>query len=62
MGISLKAITRWHINEDRLKKQQETGNKPGSAIVIIVSNENLAKQLMACGLRFGEVVKKLEKF
>ena len=61
-GILLKAIPHWLINEDRLKEQQDTGNKRGSAIVITVSNENLAKQLMASGLRFGGVVKKVEKF
>ena len=37
-GISLKAIPRWLINEDRLKKQQEESNKRGSAIVITAAN------------------------
>lgn len=61
-GIPLKATPRWLVNEDRLKEQQETNNKRGSAIVITVSNENVAKQLMASGLRFGGAVKKVEKF
>ncbi len=61
-GIPLKATPRWLINEDRLKEQQKTNNKRGSAIVITVGNENVAKQLMASGLRFGGAVKKVEKF
>ncbi len=61
-GISLKATPRWLINEDRLNEQQEASNKRGSAIVITVSNENVAKQLMASGLRFGGAVKKVENF
>ncbi len=61
-GIPLKATPRWLINEDRLKEQQVTSNKCGSAIVITISNENVAKQLMASGLRFGGAIKKVEKF
>jgi hypothetical protein len=61
-GILLKATPRWLINENRLQEQQEINNKRGSAIVITVSNENVAKQLIASGLRFGGAVKKVEKF
>lgn len=61
-GVSLKATPRWLISEDRLKEQQATNNKRGSAIVITVSNEHVAKQLIASGLRFGGMVKKVEKF
>lgn len=61
-GILLQTMSCWLLNEDQLKKQQGTNNKRGLAIVITVSNENVAKQLMASGLRFGGAVKKLEKF
>lgn len=60
-GILLQTTPRWLINENRLKEQQETNNKRGSAIVITVSNENMANKLMASGLRFGGAVKKVEK-
>ena len=61
-GIPLQATPCWLINEERLKKQQKTNNKRGSAIVITVGNENLAKKLIASGLRFRGAVKKVEKF
>lgn len=61
-GIPLQTTPRWLINEECLKEQQKTNNKRGSAIVITVGNENLAKKLIASGLRFGEAVKKVEKF
>ena len=48
--ILLQTIPRWLINEDQLKKQQETNNKCGLAIVITVSIKNVAKQLIASGL------------
>ena len=60
--ILLKATLHWLINENRLQKQQKTSNKRRSAIVITVSNKNVAKQLIASGLRFGGAVKKVEKF
>ena len=55
-------MPRWLINEERLKKQQELNNKRGSAIVITVSSESEAKQLAASVLRFGEAIKKVEKY
>lgn len=61
-GISLKTMPRWLVGEDRLKVQQENSNKRGSAIVITVSSEYEAKQLIADGLRFGGAVKKVEKY
>ena len=61
-GILLKVIPHWLINENRLQEQQKTSNKCGSTIIIIISNENVAKQLIASGLQFGEAVKKVEKF
>ena len=60
--ILLKATSRWLINENRLQEQQKTSNKRGSAIVITMSNKNVAKQLKASGLRFERAVKKVEKF
>ncbi len=61
-GILLKTMPHWFIGEDRLKVQQEESNKWGSAIVIIVSSEYEAKQLIANGLCFGGAVKKVEKY
>ena len=61
-GVSLKATPRWLISKDRLEEQQATNNKRGSAIVITVSNEYVAKKFIASGLRFGGAVKKVEKF
>ena len=61
-GIQLKAPPRWLINESRLKEQQEFNNKRGSAMVITVSGESEAKKLCASGLRFGRVVKVVEKY
>ena len=42
--IQLKTLPPWLINETRLREQQETGNKRGSAIVITVKREVEAKQ------------------
>ena len=61
-GIQLKTIPRWLISESRLREQQESNNKRGSAIVITVSGESEAKTLCASGLRFGGVVKIVEKY
>ena len=61
-GISLKTMPCWLINKNRLREEQEINNKRGSAIVITVSNENEAKQLVASGLRFGGSIKRVEKF
>ena len=61
-GIQLKTLPRWLISENRLKEQQESSNKQGSAIVITVSSESEAKKLCASGLRFGGVVKVVEKY
>ena len=49
-GIQLKTIPRWLISETRLREQQESGQKRGSAIVITVKGESEAKQLCASGL------------
>lgn len=43
-------MPRWLINEDRLKEQQDKGNKQGSSIVITVSNKIGTKRLIASGL------------
>ncbi len=61
-GIQLKTLPRWLISEERLREQQETGNKRGSAIVITVKGETEAKKLCASGLRFGGVIKVVEKY
>ena len=61
-GIQLKTLPRWLISESRLKDQQEFNNKRGSAIVITVSGKSEAKKLCASGLRFGGVVKVVEKY
>lgn len=55
-GIELKTLPRWLINENRLRKQQETG-KRGSAIVITVKGEAEAKKFCASGLCFGGVIR-----
>ena len=60
-GIQLKSLPCWHINENRLKEQQETG-KRGSAIVITVKREAEAKKLCASGHRFGRVVRVVERY
>lgn len=61
-GIQLKTLPRWLINENRLREEQVTRDKRGSAIVITVKSESEAKQLCTSGLRFGHVVKKVEKY
>ncbi len=60
-GIQLKAFSRWLISESRLREQQEAG-KQGSAIVITVKGEVEAKKLCASGLRFGGVVRVVERY
>lgn len=60
-GIELKSLPRWLINKNRLKEQPETG-KRGSAIVITVKGEAEAKKLCASGLRFGGVVRVVERY
>ena len=60
--IQIKALPRWFISENCLKKQQESSNKQGSVIVITVSSKNKAKKLCAPGLRFGGVIKVVEKY
>ena len=61
-GIQLKVLPCWLINKSRLREQQETGNKRGSVIVMIVKGETEAKQLCASGLRFGGVVRVVERY
>lgn len=61
-GIQLKTLSRWLINENRLREEQVTRDKWGSAIVIIVKSKSEAKHLCASDLRFGQVVKKGEKY
>lgn len=58
--IQLSALLRWLLNEDRLREQQETGNKGRSTIVITVKGKSEAKQLCASGLRFEGVVRVVE--
>ena len=60
--IQLKALPRWLINKNRLREQQETGNKRGSAILITVKGEAEAKQLCASGLRFEGVLRVVERY
>ena len=60
--IQLKALPRWLISENCLKKQQESNNKQGSVIVITVSSKNEAKKLFASGLQFGGILKIVEKY
>ena len=62
MGIQLKSVPRWLISENRLREQQESSNKRGSAIVITVSSESEAKRLCASGLRFGGILRVVEKY
>ncbi len=61
-GIQLKTLPRWLINEDRLREVQTNGNKRGSAIVITVKGEVEAKKLCASGLRFGGLIRVVEKY
>ena len=61
IGIQLKSLPRWLINENRLKEQQETG-KQGSAIVITIQGEVEAKRLCASGLRFGGIVRVVKRY
>ena len=61
-GIQLKTLFRWLINENRLREQQKAENKRGSAIVIIVKGDAEAKKLCASGLRFGGVVRVVERY
>ena len=61
-GIQLKTLPRWLINENRLREQQETGNKRGSAIVITVKGESKANHLCASGFQFGGIVRVVERY
>ena len=61
-GIQLKILPRWSISEDRLREAQTTRSKRGSAIFIRVKGETEAKRLCASGLRFGSLVRVVEKF
>lgn len=61
-GIELRVLPRWLINESRLREKQATKNKHGSAIVITVSSESKVKKLCASGLRFGSIVRVVEKY
>ena len=61
-GIKLKTLPRWLIGETQLKEQQGSGNKRGSAIVITVKRESEAKQLCAFRLRFGGIVRVVERY
>ena len=60
--IQLKALSCWLINENRLEKQQETGNKQGSIIVITIKGETKVRQHYISGLRFGGVIKVVERY
>ena len=59
---SSKTLPRWLINEGRLREAQMTGNKRGSAIVITVKGETEAKRLCVSGLRFGGLIRVVEKY
>lgn len=60
-GIQLQSFPWWLINKDRLRQKQETG-KRRLIIVITVKKEAEAKKLYASGLRFGSVIKVVEKY
>ena len=62
MGIQLKTLPRWLINEERLREAQMTINKRSSAIVITVKEETEVKKLCASGLRFGGLIRVVEKY
>ena len=61
-GILLKTLPRWLINENRLRKQQKTGNKRGSAIVIMIREESEAKYLCISELWFGGIFRVVERY
>lgn len=50
IGILLKTMLHWLINEERLREQQELNNKDGPAIVITINDKTEAKQLAASSL------------
>ena len=58
----MKTLPPLLINKSRLREQQETGNKQGSAIVITVKGESEAKHLCASGLRFGGMIRIVERY
>lgn len=62
IGMELKSVFQCLINENRPREQQEFSIKCGSAIVITVRNKAKAKRLNALGLRFGGIVKIVEKY
>lgn len=61
-GIQLKALPCWLISEDRLREAKTTGNKWGSAIVIIVKGETKAKKLYTSNQRFDGLIRVVEKY
>lgn len=61
-GIQLKSTSQWLISKTRLREQQETSHKRGSAIVITVISKDEAKKLCAFRLQFGGRGKIIEKY
>lgn len=61
-GIKLKTKPRWLINEAQLEERMKSDNGRGSAIVITVGNSTEASQLCFKRLRFGGVLKVVEKY
>lgn len=52
----------WLISKNRLQKQQKSSYKQGSTIVITVKGESKAKHLCASMLRFGGIVRVIERY
>ena len=61
-GIQLKIVLYWLISESRLEKRLESSTGRGFAIVIIVSTNKKAAKLCSKGLRFGGILKVVEKY
>ena len=50
INILLQSMSHWLINEDQIRKQQETNNKCGLVILITMSIRNMPKQLINSSL------------
>ncbi len=61
-GIQLKTMPRWLISETQLEERLESGIGKRSAIVITVGNSTEVSKLCSKGLRFGGVLKVVEKY
>ena len=62
INIQLKTLSQWLISEDRFREVQTTGNKPRSAILIMVKGETKVKRLFISSLRFDGLMKMVKKF